>query len=617
MTMPGRSRDKASRAAVPDGYRITAEDAKFFGMDGPKGAFKIAKRGLSKKLVSDLHQHFAAGGSVQKLAQGDEVGPSLTGDPEVDALLTRRTDALPDSAIWGRPGYQPMTEPEPASEPSMEPTRDEALRADMERRRTEIEGMRAADLAAGRPVVPASPSEEPAGEAVSGITDQFGPKRQFQKTITPEGAAREQETAKKLQLEMLQRSRRPAGVGGGASGVMGKIQAGVAEQKAAMLEQAAVAKREADTLAREMEGIELRRAEIGKAYESKRAAWQARGDELKAKVMDSEIDPKAFWARKDTGAKLTSAFALILGGIGGALTKTPNAALQVIDRAIERDLEAQRANLDKQNNLIKMHMQEGNSLEASYQLAKADLLDAANGQLRIISTKFAGEKAQAVTQEQSGQLTVKSAQLRQAVATQNQEMALRGLQMDEQRLKMALMVLKAQGAQSLTAPAVTMANVKDVKTGQVIQQPILRQVPVSDPKGVEKIKESTAGTMDALLSLGALERSWRELGPTDVANPLSMKASNYDAQKVAVIGKMRLPLTGPGILTDNEVERIMKALPSKFDWTSRGQAKLSAIKENIIAANQAVVQAYALPPGQERLGMLKAARGKLLSLTDL
>ena len=61
----------------------------------------------------------------------------------------------------------------------------------------------------------------------------------------------------------------------------------------------------------------------------------------------------------------------------------------------------------------------------------------------------------------------------------------------------------------------------------------------------------------------------------------------------------------------------MKALPSKFDWSSRGQAKLEAIKENIIAANRAVVQAYALPAGQERVNVLKGARSSLLSLAKL
>jgi len=47
------------------------------------------------------------------------------------------------------------------------------------------------------------------------------------------------------------------------------------------------------------------------------------------------------WASKSTGQKVTAAIAILLGGIGAGLTGGPNMALQVINDAIERDLEIQ------------------------------------------------------------------------------------------------------------------------------------------------------------------------------------------------------------------------------------------------------------------------------------
>jgi len=320
----------------------------------------------------------------------------------------------------------------------------------------------------------------------------------------------------------------------------------------------------------------------------------------------------------------------------------------VIDNAIGRDIDAQKANLGKTESLLSMHVSEGRDLFQAQQLARADLLDAAAAQMQLTSTKYAGAKAQASAQAQVGALTVQAQQIRTQMAALGSENALRGLQLEQGRLQIQLAKqhqqwiaegaanpevradqqwattgalqgwMPAGAGETLSVPAVGMAQVKNVTTGKTESRPVMQQVRAADKEGAGKIRESTAGTMDALLSLDALTESWGKLGATDVLSPINTnKASAFEAQKVAVIGKMRLPLTGPGILTDNEVERIMKALPSKFDWSSRGQAKLEAIKENIIAANRAVVQAYALPAGQERVNILKGARSSLLSLAKL
>jgi hypothetical protein len=393
------------------------------------------------------------------------------------------------------------------------------------------------------------------------------------------------------------------------------IASGVQEQKNAVLAQAAVAKQEADAMSQAMQSIEERRALVSQNFQAQQQFWQTRGDALKQKIMDSEIDPRAFWAKKDTGSKIQAAIAIAMGAMGGALQKGPNVALQVIDQAIARDIDAQKANLGKTGSLLSFHMQEGRDAQAAYQLTKADLLDAAAAQMKMTSLKYAGAAEQAQAEQKVGELSIRSGQLRQQVAAQSQEMALRRIQMDEARLKMALMM---QPAQPIEASAVTMETIRNPKTGETVQKPVIQRVAAVDDKAAQKIRESTAGTMDALISLDGLEKSWRDIGAADIANPFdTAKEKKLATDTIAVIGKFRIPLTGPGVLTPEEVTRIMKTLPDKFDWTSRGQAKLTSLKEQLVAANKATVMAYALPPGQERLQALKGVRKQLLSLEDL
>ncbi len=64
-------------------------------------------------------------------------------------------------------------------------------------------------------------------------------------------------------------------------------------------------------------------------------------------AMNKKIDPDHYWNSKDTGGKITSVIGMMLGGIGGGLNKThTNPALDMLNRAIERDMQAQKGNIE-------------------------------------------------------------------------------------------------------------------------------------------------------------------------------------------------------------------------------------------------------------------------------
>lgn len=87
-------------------------------------------------------------------------------------------------------------------------------------------------------------------------------------------------------------------------------------------------------------------------------------------VRNSRVDPSRFWSTRTGGQKVSAVIGMILGGIGSGLTGQPNAALAVIDRAIDRDIEAQKAEMGQKNNLVSMLYQKLGTVDAAANMAR-------------------------------------------------------------------------------------------------------------------------------------------------------------------------------------------------------------------------------------------------------
>lgn len=84
------------------------------------------------------------------------------------------------------------------------------------------------------------------------------------------------------------------------------------------------------------------------AEEIRKAETEARMksyDAEVAKFMNEKVDPNQFWENKSLAGKVTAALAVGLGAYGAAMTGTPNFALNIITDAINRDVDAQKANI--------------------------------------------------------------------------------------------------------------------------------------------------------------------------------------------------------------------------------------------------------------------------------
>jgi hypothetical protein len=93
--------------------------------------------------------------------------------------------------------------------------------------------------------------------------------------------------------------------------------------------------------------------------------YQQADEQYKQALDAQKINPDRYWSDKSTGSKIAAGIGMLLGGFGGA-TGQANMAVNMIDKAIERDIDAQKNDQSKTMNLWKMNRDKmGNEVAAN------------------------------------------------------------------------------------------------------------------------------------------------------------------------------------------------------------------------------------------------------------
>lgn len=94
--------------------------------------------------------------------------------------------------------------------------------------------------------------------------------------------------------------------------------------------------------------------------------YKAKDDQFAKAIASNQIDPQRYLHSLGTGQKILAGIGLILGGAGGGASGQSNLAAKMIENNINRDIEAQKNEQNKNMNLWKMNREEyGNDLAAN------------------------------------------------------------------------------------------------------------------------------------------------------------------------------------------------------------------------------------------------------------
>jgi hypothetical protein len=153
----------------------------------------------------------------------------------------------------------------------------------------------------------------------------------------------------------------------------------------------------------------------------------AKLQKLADQYSSSTIDPKHFWADKNAAQKVSIGIGMFLGGLGGG----PNQAVQLIENAIGRDIDAQKANVDKlgkqvsaqQNVYQNMREQFGDDRQAEA-ATRLMYLNKVQTQLQQVASQYKGPQIMAQAKEAYGKLEIEKQGAMQtwaAAAAQSQQ----------------------------------------------------------------------------------------------------------------------------------------------------------------------------------------------------
>jgi hypothetical protein len=221
------------------------------------------------------------------------------------------------------------------------------------------------------------------------------------------------------------------------------------------------------------------------------------------------------------GQRLGAVLAIGLGSVGAALTGQPNAALSYFDKMAEAQAQKDKLNADQKESLKRQLYEQGvlelKKLEAATDSAYKK--DQINMQRQQLNNAIAAARAQ--QEATAAQNTARASIFSGARAISEDEFA--ALEKNEREAVVSL----ADG----------------------------RKVMAVNKSAAEKLRAYMADTVPAIQRL----EQYKQL--IESGNPLNLKdRAKAEGLSTAIVGALRLPLTGPGVLTDTERAELRKAI---------------------------------------------------------
>lgn len=164
----------------------------------------------------------------------------------------------------------------------------------------------------------------------------------------------------------------------------------------------------------------------GDMQNAKLAEYQSKYDDMAGQVAAGKIDPEHYMHSKGTGGKIGTAISLILGGIGAGLTHGPNQALQLLQKHIDNDIEAQKENLGNKRSLLSENLRAQGNLVSATNATRLQMSAMAQGQLMKVAAQTNNPIIAARAQQHAAGIIQSTIPARMQLANNEIQMHIRG-----------------------------------------------------------------------------------------------------------------------------------------------------------------------------------------------
>lgn len=300
------------------------------------------------------------------------------------------------------------------------------------------------------------------------------------------------------------------------------------DYKSAKMEGARLAQEGQARQADEYQNVIQEQNKLESVYDSQR-------DEIKQKKLEAEqtykevsddyfnskeIDQERYWNNKSTGEKIVAGIGLVLASMNPQAMKS---ALSAIDRAVDRDIAAQKLEIMKKKDkmqtakgLVAEFNKKYGNIDASEQAAKLAALEKAKLKLEMISNQTKSQTYSAKAREAIAEVELKMLEAKQKLEKELEE----------------------------------------------------KQVNIGGYKGTLSNKTEAKEFREAMNNLSTAERSIGRLLEINEQTGKSLSPNlRAEAQTLqsSLIGLLRVPLTGPGAMNESEQKLLQSLIANPTD----------------------------------------------------
>jgi hypothetical protein len=385
----------------------------------------------------------------------------------------------------------------------------------------------------------------------------------------------------------------------GQAGQVGLEQQGLGIQDQQAQAQAAIQAQRQKSLEIMQAEDQERRASAQRAM----AGAQQKYSEASDNLAKTEVDPDRWWNEKSTGTKVLLAISAALGAFGSGLTGAPNMAAQMIQSAIDRDMEAQKAGianrekgLEAQQGLMARMREFYQTDDDAANAAKAFVLQRTAMQVEQLGSEAASDEARLQSQKLSAALLDQGKQLElglQLTAAQRAE------QEQQARLQAQAGAAQAQAQRQRQAELLDYAEWDDKARERAVPSFGLMAPTAAD---ATKIKDSAVLAQQITGTTDEMQR----LIDSGASTYGSQQSAEYDAKRGIIMAAVNVML-GQGAISKDDATRVEMSIPEAKTLGRNANAK-AALQQTGNYVNGMVrsnlIQRGAVP--YERVQMLDA-----------
>ncbi len=133
--------------------------------------------------------------------------------------------------------------------------------------------------------------------------------------------------------------------------------------------------------------------------------------DLQQAVISQKIDPNRYMSSLGTGKRILAGIGMFFGGLGNS-----TALMDMLDKNIDRDIDAQKAELGKKQTLFSMNMQRFNNIKEAEEQTRLNMHDIAQANIATLTAKAQAPMAKARGQQLLAQYQAQFAPMLQQAA---------------------------------------------------------------------------------------------------------------------------------------------------------------------------------------------------------